>query len=378
MTNWPGIVSLLFCGICLKHYAYHNMSRRTQLTTKFVFQLMAQLSENFIFIYLGLSVVTESGLEFKPLFILVAVAGICVARYCAVFPLSLIINWVIRYRAQRKGRETAEELPKNHQMMLFWAGLRGAVGVALAAGLTGPNGFALRATVLVVVILTVIIFGGTTARMLEILEIRIGVTEEIDSDDEFDIENVSHYNGYGRPKYNLRAEDDFSDSTSLGNVRGPGRMSGVYSNRADYSTGAHNKRDKRAESSMERRNSTRNLSVKDAGASERGGLLSPDDSRSPTDDGLDLDLPPSAPRPSNWTVAGDGETSPYPTSGSALPAAAVDPRAGISARSAFNQLLHSNGEDAATMFSRLDENFIKPHLLLDPGAGRGNGPSGQG
>jgi sodium/hydrogen exchanger-like protein 6/7 len=39
-------------------------------------------------------------------------------------------------------------------MMLFWAGLRGAVGVALAAGFKGENANALRTTVLVVVVLT--------------------------------------------------------------------------------------------------------------------------------------------------------------------------------------------------------------------------------
>jgi sodium/hydrogen exchanger-like protein 6/7 len=149
---------------------------------------MAQLSENFIFIYLGLDLFTANDLMFMPLFIMIAVVGICVARYMSVFPLSKLINWFIRYRAKRQGREVADELPFAYQGMLFWAGLRGAVGVALAAGLEGKNARALRATVLVVVVLTVIIFGGTTARMLEILEIRTGVVEEIDSDDEFDIE----------------------------------------------------------------------------------------------------------------------------------------------------------------------------------------------
>ncbi|KAI5309533.1 monovalent cation:H+ antiporter, CPA1 (nhx1), partial [Ascosphaera atra] len=51
-VHMSGIVSLLFCGITLKHYAYYNMSRRTQLSTKYLFQVLAQLSENFIFIYL--------------------------------------------------------------------------------------------------------------------------------------------------------------------------------------------------------------------------------------------------------------------------------------------------------------------------------------
>ena len=155
------------------------MSRRTQLTTKFVFQVTAQLSENFIFIYLGLTLFTEGDLEFNPLFIMVTTLGICIARWLSVFPLSKAINWFIRYKAKRQGKEAVDELPYPYQAMLFWAGLRGAVGVALAAGLQGNNAPALRATVLVVVVLTVIIFGGTTARMLEILGIRTGVVEEM-------------------------------------------------------------------------------------------------------------------------------------------------------------------------------------------------------
>jgi NhaP-type Na+/H+ or K+/H+ antiporter len=69
---YAGIVSLLFCGITLKHYAYHTMSKRTQRTTKYMFAVLAQLSENFIFIYLGLNLFTQDVQVFKPLFILVS------------------------------------------------------------------------------------------------------------------------------------------------------------------------------------------------------------------------------------------------------------------------------------------------------------------
>ena len=64
-------MSLLFCGITLKHYAYHNMSRRTQRSTRYFFATISQLSENFIFIYLGLTLFTQDQLVYKPLFILV-------------------------------------------------------------------------------------------------------------------------------------------------------------------------------------------------------------------------------------------------------------------------------------------------------------------
>jgi sodium/hydrogen exchanger-like protein 6/7 len=196
--HMSGIVSLLFCGITLKHYAYYNMSRRTQIAIKYIFQLLAQLSENFIFVYLGLSLFTQEDLIFKPILIIVTALGICVSRWAAVFPLSKVINFVSRARAKQSNRPISDEIPQPYQMMLFWAGLRGAVGVALAAGLEGEHGPSLRATVLVIVVLTVIVFGGTTARMLEILGIRTGVMEEEQSDDEFDIEAVLDNNAYQR------------------------------------------------------------------------------------------------------------------------------------------------------------------------------------
>ncbi|BGP19720.1 monovalent cation:H+ antiporter, CPA1 (nhx1) [Rhodosporidiobolus nylandii] len=176
-----GIVSLLFCGITLKHYAYHNMSRRTQRTTRYLFGSLAQLSENFIFIYLGLSLFTQTQLVYKPMFILVTALAVCIARYCAVFPISKLINLVFRARGAR-----TDEIPHSYRVMLFWAGLRGAVGVALAQGLKGEHAVTLQTTCLVAVVLTTMLFGGTIQRMIEILGIRTGMDddEENDSSDE--------------------------------------------------------------------------------------------------------------------------------------------------------------------------------------------------
>ena len=178
--SMSGIVSLLFCGITLKHYAYHTMSQRTQRATKYIFSTLAQLTENFIFIYLGMSLFTSAPVSesvtnyVRPVFIVIATISVVFTRYVAVFPLSQAINFFHKHaRGQRH-----EELPHSYQMMLFWAGLRGAVGVALAAGFKGQNAQMMRTTVLIVVVLTVVIFGGTTARMLEVLGIRTGVEDD--------------------------------------------------------------------------------------------------------------------------------------------------------------------------------------------------------
>lgn len=80
----------------------------------------------------------------------------------------------------------SDTLSRPHQVMLFWAGLRGAVAFALAAGLDGvEEAPALKTTILVVVVLSVIVFGGTTARMLAILGVKVGcIDSEGESEDD--------------------------------------------------------------------------------------------------------------------------------------------------------------------------------------------------
>lgn len=347
---------MLFCGITLKHYAYYNMSRRTQLTTKYLFQVLAQLSENFIFVYLGLSLFTETRLSFRPAFILVTVVGICVARWAAVFPLSKLINFVIRYRAQARGQTVADELPHSYQAMLFWAGLRGAVGVALAAGITGENGDSLRATVLVVVVLTVIVFGGTTARMLEILGIRTGVVEEIDSDDEFDIENVGPYyknsrGGMGPVAVPLSAVSRRED----------GAMStgGIYGNSPSPPD--------RPTSGMSGRRNSRLRS------DQQADILR--DLVGSENESDDEDLPPMIPR-AKGTAAPRGSSPGDNGEGSSSQAQqGTGNTGGITASGAISQLtgiFSGTSDDQAEWFRKLDEGYIKPTLLLDSGKGNGN------
>lgn len=377
----PGIVSLLFCGMTLKHYAYFNMSRRTQLSTKYLFQVLAQLSENFIFIYLGLSLFTDDNLQYQPLLIMVTVLAVCAARWVAVFPLSRAINWFIRYRARRRGREATDELPYNYQAMLFWAGLRGAVGVALAALLTGDDVRALKATVLVVVVLTVIIFGGTTARMLEILGIRTGVVDEIDSDDEFDIEAIGGGNYYKRPGgtgigFVPRAARGGSVALdSLGNgrandTRDGGRVSGWASGHRSPNTAAAGTA---WPTSLSRKGS-----LKNGDDIERTDLLGSPADNSDSDFGSDIDtsdLPPLAPRRRSSPVqpgfpGGAGEP--------ALEGRRDPPAAGseghLTASAAIRQLFST--EDPSALFRQLDEDYIKPKLLLDGGPGRRGGNGG--
>ena len=335
-----------------------------------MFQVLAQLSENFIFIYLGLTLFTET-LTFKPLFILITVIGICAARWVAVFPLSKVINWFIRYRAKRRGKDVADELPYSYQVMLFWAGLRGAVGVALSYGLTGANGRALQATILVVVVLTVIIFGGTTARMLEIMGIRTGVVEEIDSDDEFDIEtatNGTYYKSAGNALGHLPRR-------SAVNICANGGNDSVYSS-------GNNSQSPPVRPTS--RNSTAGQKDREA-AAQQAALLSREASTPSDEEELwsDSGLPPAAktrqpkrkshPPSGNSTVAG---SSTHPGPGAEDHTTTNDTH--LSASAAIGQFFSGTADEHAAWFTQLDEGFIKPKLLLDQNRKGADGGSGHG
>ena len=387
-TYWlPGIVALLFCGITLKHYAYFNMSRRTQLTTKYIFRILAQLSENFIFIYLGLALFTEKNLVYQPLLIIVTVLAVCAARWLAVFPLSKLINWFIRYRARRRGAEVADELPYSYQAMLFWAGLRGAVGVALSALFTAKETQALQATVLVVVVLTVIIFGGTTARMLEILGIRTGVTEEIDSDDEFDIEAIGGglYKrsdtaiGYN-PRSGARSRGSVVPLNTVNSTGGSGN--GQASSGGDSDGWASGHRSPRPGPGTRQGSRSRKITPGGSGGAEieRSELLGASaGSNTDSDFGSDIDisdLPPPVPRSvrSSPMPAAEGGVSSGPSSRQNTTTSSGEGGSGqqpLTASAAIRQLWST--DDPSALFRQLDEDFIKPTLLLDGGNGRGGG-----
>ena len=65
----------------------------------------------------------------RPLVIAVTTVAVIFTRYTAVVPLSELINL---FKRHARGQRRREEIPHAYQMILFWSGLRGAVGIATA------------------------------------------------------------------------------------------------------------------------------------------------------------------------------------------------------------------------------------------------------
>lgn len=117
-----GIMSLFFCGIVMSHYNRYNLSPTSQITSHNIFKSMAVLSEYFVFLYIGMGVFTGRYTQINVLFFVLCTIFCLVARVFNIFPLSYIANW---------GRK--ETIPLKMQVVMWFAGLRGAIAFALVS-----------------------------------------------------------------------------------------------------------------------------------------------------------------------------------------------------------------------------------------------------
>ncbi|XP_076435447.1 sodium/hydrogen exchanger 6-like isoform X2 [Babylonia areolata] len=163
-----GIVAVLFCGVTQAHYTYNNLSEESKERTKQLFELSNFLAENFVFLYIGVSVFTLQPLKWHAGFILSAFLAIIVGRFMNIYPLTFLLNL---------GR--SNKIRPNFQHMMMFSGLRGAVAFALAIRNTKTTAHQYMASATMMIVLaTVILCGGFTTPMLQWLQIRVGVEEE--------------------------------------------------------------------------------------------------------------------------------------------------------------------------------------------------------
>ncbi|KAL5004134.1 hypothetical protein ScPMuIL_017590 [Solemya velum] len=165
-----GIVAVLFCGITQAHYTFNNLSPESKQRTKQLFELTNFLAENFVFLYIGVSIFTFEAQEWHAGFIFASFLGIIVGRFFNIYPLSLLLNL---------GRKNKIKASFMHMMM--FSGLRGAIAYALA--IRDPSSESRQLMVsatMTIVLATVIICGGLTTPMLQWLEIRVGVDDDVE------------------------------------------------------------------------------------------------------------------------------------------------------------------------------------------------------
>ncbi|XP_062087987.1 sodium/hydrogen exchanger 6-like isoform X2 [Humulus lupulus] len=161
-----GIVSILFTGIVMKHYTYSNLSENSQRFVSAFFHLISSLAETFVFIYMGFDIAMEQHSWSHVGFIFFSIIFIVIARAANVFSCGYLVNLV---------RPANRKIPLKHQKALWYSGLRGAMAFALALqsvhDLPDGHGQTIFTATTAIVVLTVLLIGGSTGTMLEALQV---------------------------------------------------------------------------------------------------------------------------------------------------------------------------------------------------------------
>ncbi|WVZ81313.1 hypothetical protein U9M48_028703 [Paspalum notatum var. saurae] len=174
LLELSGILTVFFCGIVMSHYAWHNVTESSRITTKHIFATLSFIAETFIFLYVGMDALDidkwkTSKASFKTsigifgIIILLVLLG----RAAFVFPISILSNTM-------SGSSERTPITFKHQVVIWWAGLmRGAVSIALAynqftfSGVTSdPVHATIITSTIIVVFFTTLVFGFLTRPLI--------------------------------------------------------------------------------------------------------------------------------------------------------------------------------------------------------------------
>ena len=118
-----GVLSTLTAGILVGNFglpvAYSDKGRAFIMD---FWEFMAFIANSIIFFLIGVREANQNFMNVIPA-ILIAIFVVALGRAAAIYPLSMLFS------------KSKLKIEKNHQHILFWGGLRGALALALALGL---------------------------------------------------------------------------------------------------------------------------------------------------------------------------------------------------------------------------------------------------
>ncbi|KUF99426.1 hypothetical protein AM588_10010729 [Phytophthora nicotianae] len=159
-----GLLAVFFSGVFIRHYHMYNISKASAFAFKQLLSTMAFLAENFIYLYLGLSVFAYRDSFIWDWKFIFANFGACLlARAFNTFPLCSLANL---------GRSEQQKIPFTYQIVIWFSGLRGAIAFALVLNVSTGNPIhaaILKSSTLFLVLFTTVFFGAATGPLLRVL-----------------------------------------------------------------------------------------------------------------------------------------------------------------------------------------------------------------
>ncbi|XP_048454013.1 sodium/hydrogen exchanger 2 isoform X1 [Rhincodon typus] len=163
MFRLSGIMALIACSMSMKYYVEENISMKSSTTIKYFMKMWSSVSETLIFIFLGVSTITNTH-EWNWAFVCFTLLFCLFWRALGVIVLTQIINRFRKLIITRKD-----------QFIIAYGGLRGAICFSLVFLLPShvfPRKNLFITSTIVVIFFTVFIQGMTIRPLVNFLDVK--------------------------------------------------------------------------------------------------------------------------------------------------------------------------------------------------------------
>ncbi|CAF0976003.1 unnamed protein product [Didymodactylos carnosus] len=169
MLGLSGILAITVCGMMMKQYIEYNITKKSMATIEYVLKMSSTIMETIIFMFMGLTTVSEEQ-SWNTGFVIVTVIACLLFRAIGVAFFANVANlWRLL------------ALTRIDMLIMSYGGLRGALAFALALVLDENTTNRKREFItaaIVVVFFTVFIQGTTLGRLVKLLNVRQKQNEE--------------------------------------------------------------------------------------------------------------------------------------------------------------------------------------------------------
>lgn len=158
--HMSGILAVVFAGVYVGSVGLKNISPTTQIALDNFWEFLSFVANSIVFLLIGLRI-NIIDLWTPPILLSIATAilAILISRSLVVYAMS----WL----SSRLGKH----IPMKFRHVMFWGGLRGAVGLALALSLEGPDAEQIRLMTFGVVLFTLLVQGLSIESLIKRLNL---------------------------------------------------------------------------------------------------------------------------------------------------------------------------------------------------------------
>ena len=166
-----GIMAIFFCGVFMGHYAWHNLSQKSQEGTDLVFKVISQGAEAFTVAYLGMTITSIPWDDWNLTFLAYMFIAMILGRAASIFISSTFI-YIIQW-----GHFGLDY--KSVSVAWFGGLIRGSVAFAMVLQIDSESKNVLVSTTLGIALITTIGFSNAMALYTRFIGLEKNSSEEI-------------------------------------------------------------------------------------------------------------------------------------------------------------------------------------------------------